>query len=927
MEAGFSGSGAFKKRRSSFASITDEVPLLRVEPLVQEKEGKTVEDEALKHEKLWSLMSSYLSSDVHTIQRSIVNHVEYTLACTRFSFDNHKAYRATAYSIRDRLIESWNDTNQHFDTLDVKRVNYLSLEFLIGRSMQNALLNMDLEDNYKKALGELGYKLEDLYEEETDAALGNGGLGRLAACFLDSMATLDLPAWGYGIRYNYGIFRQEIKDGYQVEVPDYWLNRGNPWEFERVDVVYPVRFYGHITTTVDASGERSSWEGGEVVQAIAHDNPIPGFDTYNTINLRLWKAVPSREFDLASFNSGDYLRAIEERQRAEAISSVLYPSDNTYNGKELRLKQQYFFVSATLRDIIRRFKKKPDHDWTQFADKNAVQLNDTHPSIGIAELMRILVDEERVPWDLAWDVTQRTFAYTNHTILPEALEKWTVDLMGHLLPRHLEIIYKINWNFMQLVEAKYPGDHARARKVSIVEEGDHKQIRMANLAIIGSHAVNGVAAIHSELVKHEVFPEMYELWPERFQNKTNGVTPRRWLNQANPGLSAVITKWLETDEWKKNLDLLCSLRVQADDPALHGEWIAAKQACKKKLAVRVKELLGIDLRLDALFDVQVKRLHEYKRQLLNALYCIHRYQWIKSLTPEEKAHVVPRVVLFGGKAAPGYTQAKKIIKLINSIGDKVNNDPAVGDLFKVIFFPNYSVSNAEIIIPAADLSQHISTAGMEASGTSNMKFAMNGCLIIGTMDGANIEIAEEIDRENMFIFGVEAHEVAGLREAVRTKPCPIVSPEWDAVIASLAAGEYGSPEDVGPILHALEWSNDYYLLRVDFQSYLEAQARVDATFVDTAVWTQKSILSTAGMGKFSTDRTIQEYARDIWGLTPARRPHPTEEALPAGMARVRSFPNFDPNSHVELLMSPSPELVAASLKASPSFSKQAAATF
>ena len=855
-----------------------------------------------------------------------MNHVEYTLASTRFSIDAAKAYRAAAHSyvhgltththaqlrtpppstcsparslrtpptfsnlpsIRDRLIESWNDTNQYFDTLDVKRVNYLSLEFLMGRSMQNALLNMDLEDKYRKAMMELGFRMETLYEEECDAALGNGGLGRLAACFLDSMATLDLPAWGYGIRYNYGIFKQKIEAGFQVEVPDYWLTAGNPWEIERIDVSYPVRFYGHVVTKVVDGKEVKSWEGGETVMAMAYDNPIPGFDTYNTINLRLWKAVPDREFDLKSFNEGDYLKAVEARQRAESISSVLYPSDSTYNGKELRLKQQYFFVSATLRDVIRRFKKRGDRDWSDFPKKNAIQLNDTHPSIGIPELMRILMDEEGLEWDEAWRITEATFAYTNHTILPEALEKWTTELMGRLLPRHLEIIYLINLSLMTAVEAAYPGDDARKREMSLIHEDGEKSVRMANLAIVGSHVINGVAAIHSELVKSDVFPCFHDMYPHKFQNKTNGITPRRWLNQANPGLAAVVTRWLDTDAWLKDLPLLCGLRPVADHEQLHAEWSKVKTLNKRRLAELVQTTMGITIRTDALYDIQVKRIHEYKRQLMNALYCIHRYQWIKSLSPEERAKVQPRVTLFGGKAAPGYIQAKRIIKLINNIADKVNNDPDVGDLFKVLFFPNYNVSNAEIIIPASDLSQHISTAGMEASGTSNMKFALNGGLIIGTMDGANIEIAAEIDHECMFIFGAEAHEVAGLRAAQPAVDCP----EWSAVLAALADGQFGTMDVVGPLLDVLRPENDFYLLRVDFPSYLDAQRRVDATYADQKLWVTKSIKSTAGMGKFSTDRTIHQYATEIWGLEPTRRPHPTEE----GMGRARSFPNFDPNT-------------------------------
>ena len=763
----------------------------------------------------------------------------------------------------------------------------------MGRSMQNALLNMDLEGNYRQAMEELGYRLEELYDEERDAALGNGGLGRLAACFLDSMATLDLPAWGYGIRYDYGIFKQRIKDGAQVEVPDYWLNFGNPWEIARQDVIVEVRFYGSVR--VDAGG-RSVWEGGETVVAMAYDNPIPGFDTWNTINLRLWKACPAREFDFASFNSGDYHQAVEARQRAENISNVLYPSDSTYQGKELRLKQQYFFVCATLHDVMRRFKRIPGVAWEMFPDKNAIQLNDTHPSIAIAELMRLLVDYEGLEWARAWEITQKTFGYTNHTILPEALEKWSVDLMGSLLPRHLEIIYKINWHFIEEVKRFFgPIDKdervlgERIRRMSLIDESHGKMVRMAHLAVIGSHVINGVAAIHSELVKTDVFPDFVPMFPERFQNKTNGVTSRRWINQANPGLRDLVTKWLDTEDWIKNLSMLAGLRPVSDHPELHAEWRAVKTACKARLAAVILKETGVAVSPAALFDVQVKRIHEYKRQQLNAFYCIHRYNWIKGLSPAARRGVVPRVIIFGGKAAPGYDMAKRIIKLVHKIAGVVNGDAEVGDLLKVVFIPNYNVSLAEIIVPASDLSQHISTAGMEASGTSNMKFAMNGGLIIGTMDGANIEIAAEIGHDNMFVFGASKDEVKALRAERRpdsgVEPRPL-GPELQAVVADLDAGKFGPREDVAPLLSTLQWQNDYYLTGHDFKDYLRAQADVDRVFADPAEWTRRSILSTAGMGKFSTDRTIDEYAREIWGIAPCPRTMPVADAV----GKSRSFP-------------------------------------
>lgn len=871
------------QRSNSFTKLKD---------LARSNEG--VEKDS-RNELMWGLMGSYLSPDIHTIQRSIVNHIEYTLASTRFNFDQEKAYRATAHSVRDRLIESWNDTNQYFDSQDVKRVNYLSLEFLMGRFLQNNLANMDLETNYKEAVKEMGFAMEDLFLTEKDPALGNGGLGRLAACFLDSMASLDYPAWGYGIRYTYGMFQQEIRDGFQIERPDYWLTQGNPWEIERSDVRYPIRFYGSVTSVAsDDDTNRAKWEGGEVVQAVACDNPVPGYDTFNTINLRLWRAAPSSEFNLTLFNEGNYLQAVDSRQRAESITYVLYPNDSTANGKELRLKQQYFFVSATIQDIIRRFLKK-DREWEDFPEKNAIQLNDTHPSIGIPELMRVLVDEYGLNWDRAWNITTQTFAYTNHTILPEALEKWSASLLGHLLPRHLEIIYEINWRFLQTVEAQWPGDAERLRKMSIIQEGGDKMIRMANLSIVGSHAVNGVAELHSELVKHSVFPEFYEMWPEKFQNKTNGVTPRRWVNSANPGLSDLITRKLLTGDWTKNLGLLAGLRDFADDAATQEEWMAVKRANKCRLAATIKSVLGIEVNPDALFDIQVKRIHEYKRQLMNCLYCIHRYLQLKQMTPEERATQVPRVTLFGGKAAPAYHMAKNIIKLIGDVGEVVNNDPEIGDLYKVVFLPNYNVSNAEIIIPASDISQHISTAGMEASGTSNMKFAMNGGLIIGTMDGANVEMAAEMGEENMFIFGARLEEIPALRHEVQFGAPKPLGPELAVVYDQLKGGVFGSPERAKVLLDTLKRGNDYYLLTHDFKDYCRAQREVDTCFKDKARWARMSILSTAGMGKFSSDRTIHQYAEEIWGVQPTPRPNPADGG--AAPKRSRSFANFDPNAY------------------------------
>jgi len=813
---------------------------------------------------MWQLMSSYLPRDVESIERYIVNHIEYSLARTRYNFDMFAAYQGTALSVRDRLIESWNDTMSYFEQNDPKMMYYLSLEFLLGRSLQNALYNVGLKDKYAQALLELGFQLEDVYELEKDAALGNGGLGRLAACFMDSLATQNYPAWGYGIRYKYGMFKQGIIDGWQVEAPDYWLNNGNPWEIPRLDVAYPVRFYGHVTQ----NRGKSSWEGGEIVNAVAYDTPIPGYDTYNCINIRLWSAKPAREFDLSAFNEGDYVKAIEARQRSENISAVLYPNDNTDNGKELRLRQQYFFVSATLQDIFKRYKGPNGqlHNLQDFAKKVAIQLNDTHPTIAIPELLRVLIDQEGMDWDSAWNITVNTFGYTNHTVLPEALEKWSVPLMQHLLPRHVQIIFDINYKFMQKVEKKWPGDWARLGRMSIIEESQPKMVRMATLAVIGSHAVNGVAALHSELVKKLLFPDFVQFDPpNKFQNKTNGVTPRRWLQQANPPLAAVISKWLGAQQWVTNLDQLSGLKKFATNADLQKEFADAKYNAKAKLAAYILKANNVAVSPTALFDVQVKRIHEYKRQLLNVLGIISRYNKIKKMSPSERKSVVPRVCILGGKAAPGYYMAKLIIRLANGVGKVVNNDPDVGDLLKVVFLANYNVSLAEIIIPANDISQHISTAGTEASGTSNMKFVMNGGLIVGTLDGANVEIMEEVGDKNIFIFGARVEQVEALQHAMRFKR-PTLDPRMHEALNQIAAGKYGPADKLNPIVDAMTSGNDVYLVAADFAAFMEAHDEVDRVYVNKQEWYKRTIEAVSGMGKFSSDRTIHEYAQDIWNI-------------------------------------------------------------
>jgi starch phosphorylase len=838
-------------------------------------------------EKLWQLMSTYCPKDIETIQKSIVNHSEYTLARNRFTFDKKSCYMAAAYSIRDRLIESWNDTQQTTTAANPKRIYYMSMEFLLGRHMQNALINIDLEPEYRDALEELGFKLEELYEEENDPGLGNGGLGRLAACFLDSLATLDYPAWGYGIRYNYGIFKQQIIHGAQVEVPDYWLVNGNPWEIERTDVKLPVRFYGTIRKDVRDGKEYSLWEGGEVVLACAYDNPIPGYNTFNTVNLRLWKSAPNYEFDFNHFNQGDYFKALESRQRAEYITSVLYPNDSTYSGKELRLKQQYFFVCASLQDILRRFKKN-NTDWKDLPEKIAIQLNDTHPALSIIELLRVLLDVEGLEMNFAWDLVYKVHGYTNHTVLPEALEKWSVELLGNLLPRHLEIIYLINHFFLEKMKKKFPGDYDKLKSLSLIEEGNPKLIRMANLSIIGSHTVNGVAEIHSGLLKTTLFKDFYEMHPSKFQNKTNGVTPRRWIACANPQLASLYTETLASADWLKNLNLIRTIASLSTDLEFQDKWYKIKLQNKLRLAQWVYKHSKVIIDENTLFDIMVKRIHEYKRQLMNALYVIDRYLTLKNCTEDEKKKYVPRTVFFGGKAAPGYIQAKRIIKLICGISATINQDKDTNNYLKCVFLPNYSVSNAQIIIPASDLSQHISTAGTEASGTSNMKFAMNGCLIIGTLDGANVEIAQEVGEDNMFIFGAKVDEIDKLKEKMRnSNPDEYIGERLKRVFEAIDSGMFGNKEEMQTLLNALRNRNDHYLVCHDFYSYCDSQEKVDKCYKNKREWIKKSILNATSTAKFSTDRTIHEYAREIWDIKPVSIPKPSVSAD----TRARVNPN------------------------------------
>ena len=836
---------------------------------------------ANRKDKLWKLSSSYLSNDVPSIQKSLVQHVEYTLARRRYKFDRGSFYQATAHSVRDRLIERWTDTQQFYASRDSKRTYYLSLEFLVGRSMGNAVSNLGLRGAYAEALRQLGYDLEDIMAQEKEPALGNGGLGRLASCFLDTLATLNYPAWGYGLRYKYGMFEQRLLNGKQVEFPDYWLTHGNPWEVERLDVKYLVRLYGHVTTYNDETTEetRFKWEGGEVVVAVAYDTPIPGHGTYNTNNMRLWSSKPSHEFDLASFNAGDYYGAVEAKERCESITSVLYPSDDNDNGKVLRLKQQFFFVSATLQDVLRRYKKRlaPGRTLKQFPKKVAIQLNDTHPSVSIPELMRLLLDEEFLSWEEAWEICTETFGYTNHTILPEALEKWPVPMLEELLPRHMQIIFEINNRFLSEVEARWPGDVQKLKHMSIIEEPSdaqsQKMVRMAHLAVVGSHVVNGVAEIHTQLVKTRLFPDFDAMYPGKFLNVTNGVTPRRWILQANPAMSRIFTSVLGPG-WVNDLRRLKTLGPFATDPSFQSLWTEAKLANKKRLAAWIAENLSIDIMTDAIFDMQVKRIHEYKRQLMNVLSIVHRYAVIASSSAPDRQRIAPRVCVLAGKAAPWYDVAKKIIQLACGVAKVVNNDVRCAGRLQVVFIPNFNVSLAELIIPASDISQHISTAGMEASGTGNMKFVMNGGLIVGTSDGANIEIAREVGEENLFSFGATANEVAALRASMHTR-APTTDTRLARVIRMIRSGVFGDPEDSAALMDQLEPQRDYYLIGHDFPSYLEALDRADLAYANRRGWAAKTIRAASSMWAFSSDRTIKEYAEKVWGVEPSpfKPPH------------------------------------------------------
>ncbi|OED38387.1 glycogen phosphorylase [Chromatiales bacterium (ex Bugula neritina AB1)] len=808
---------------------------------------------------------SPLAMDSSAIDHDFRRHLSHTLGSLTESNDQREQYEALALTVRDRLMERWTATRQRYLKSDCRHAYYLSLEFLMGRALGNATLNLKLEESVKEALYAMGIDLETLQEQEADAGLGNGGLGRLAACFLDSCATLELPVTGYGIRYEYGMFRQQIHDGAQIEEPDHWLREGYVWEVKRPQDTRRIKFGGRSEFYVTAEGaSRVRWVDTEIVLAVPHDTPVPGFEN-NTVNtLRLWKATASDEFELGEFNAGRYTESVASKNEAEHISMVLYPNDSSENGKELRLRQQYFLASASLQDVLAKWVATHGNKFDNFIEKNCFQLNDTHPSIAVAELMRLLMDDHELSWNHAWEITSQTMAYTNHTLLPEALERWSVSLFRHLLPRIVDIIFEINARFLHEVALKWPGDSDRQRRLSIIEEGAEPQVRMAFLAIAGSFSVNGVAALHTDLLKQGLFSEFYELWPHKFNNKTNGVTPRRWLAGCNPGLRSLLDRTIG-QSWVTDTPRLNALCEKIDDQTLRQEWRQIKFDNKRRLAELVKHDCGVEFDIESIFDVQVKRIHEYKRQLLNVLHVVHLYARIKNGDTDSWT---PRSVLIGGKAAPGYYMARQIIKLINNVAGIINEDPDVGSKLKLAFLPNYRVTAMEVICAGADLSEQISTAGKEASGTGNMKFMMNGAVTIGTLDGANIEIREEVGDSNFFLFGLTASEVEAQR--ANYNPSAIIDADADLTqtMALLESGHFNQfePGIFDAIFQSIRSPHDPWMVAADFRSYIDAQQIAADTYLDTERWTSMSILNTAKSGKFSSDRTIAEYNNDIWLL-------------------------------------------------------------
>lgn len=806
----------------------------------------------------------YKKNTPESIAISFCANLKYQLSKDDYSATLEDKFRSLALAMRDRVVERWISTQQRYHKQNLKRVYYLSMEFLIGRLLGNYIFNLRLEKQVEAALKDLNLDFGELRQQEPDAGLGNGGLGRLAACFLDSMATLGIPAHGYGIRYDYGIFHQKIKNGYQVEIPDEWLRRESPWEFARPEYTVKVHFYGRTRTYNNKDGKFCvEWVDTQAVLAVPYDYPIPGYNNNVVNTLRLWSARSTEEFDLEYFNQGDYEQAVQKKILSENISKVLYPNDDVNQGRELRLKQEYFFVAAAIADIIRRFKVENDN-LAALSDKVAIQLNDTHPSLAVVELMRILLDNYNFDWDAAWEIIQKVFAYTNHTVMPEALEMWPVCLFENILPRHLQIIYEINKRFLDEVSRRYPGDGERLRRMSLIKEGSPKFIRMSYLAIIGSHSVNGVSKLHTAILKSRIFKDFYELYPQKFNNKTNGITQRRWLLKANPGLSRLITRTIG-DRWIIDLNHLTKLLAYREKSGFGQEWRVVKRENKKNLAKFIAKNMGILIDPESLFDVQVKRIHEYKRQLLFGFFIISQYLTLKN---NPKKFIYPRTFLVGGKAAPGYYIAKLIIKFLNGIADIINRDESVNQKIKMVFLENYRVSLAEIIFPASDLSEQISTAGTEASGTGNMKFMVNGALTIGSLDGANIEISEEVGRENIFIFG---HTIKGVEKLKSQGYNPREYIQGSPVLKEifhLIKSNFFSPYNSGifePIVKSLE-NYDTYLVCADFDSYCQVQENVSALYIDQEEWVKKSILNVAKSGRFSSDRTIAEYADDIWNV-------------------------------------------------------------
>jgi starch phosphorylase len=801
-----------------------------------------------------------VKNTVQGLKEDYAWHLRYTLAKYAGAATPRDRYTSFAYAVRDRIVERWMETQERYHKQNERRVYYLSLEFLIGRLLGNNVINLQLDRECSEALKEYGIDWNTLRDFETDAGLGNGGLGRLAACFLDSMSTLELAGMGYGLRYDFGIFRQRIVDGQQVEEPDNWLKDGYPWEFERPEYSQFVRFGGHVVCNEERGVSKWSWTGGEVVEGVPYDLPVVGYK--NVVNtLRLWSAKAPDEFSLSEFNKGSYVEAVGRKVLAENITKVLYPNDNTPAGKELRLRQQYFFVCCSVADILRRFREGND-DWRTLPDKAFIHLNETHPALVVPELMRVLMDDEGLDWDLAWDITRRTTGYTNHTILPEALEKWPVSMMERLLPRHLQIIYEINSRFLRQISGLYPGDQDRLSRMSLIDEGGERYVRMANLAIIGGSSVNGVAQLHTEILKTRLFRDFYEMMPGHFHNVTNGITPRRWLLKANPPLAQFVTEAIGPG-WITDLSQLRRLEERADDAVFLDCLARIKLSNKRVLAKYVRDALGVTLDPAAIFDVQVKRLHEYKRQLLLALYIIISYN---RLLADSAYDPMPRAFIFAAKAAPGYHMAKLIIRLIHGIAGVVNDNPRTRDRLKVVFLPDYRVSLAEKIMPAAEVSEQISLAGTEASGTGNMKFMVNGALTLGTYDGANVEINEEIGDENMFLFGLRTEDVARLRPSYVSHAYYEKDPEIRQAIDMIRRNVFSllQPGLFDPIVRSLIEYNDYYMLLADLRSYCDAQDRVDAAYRDRMKWNRMSLVNIARSGRFSSDRAVAEYARDIW---------------------------------------------------------------